>query len=202
MTSEPSLVNRRSAQTRRDIIDAAMALFEERGFDDVPMAAVAEAAGVARRTLYRYFPTKEEIVFESPREWLAVFESVVAERAADESTREVMRRAILAVTEYVESQRDRVTREFAILLSSPTLLARRGRSDGEWIERYAELLAQDVDGGPAGQLEALVCAMSLVAMQNALMVVWASTPDARAPDLAVAALDQLDGTWPAGARTV
>lgn len=196
MTPQPSLVNRRSAQTRAEIIDAAMGLFVAHGFDDVPMTQVADAAGVARRTLYRYFPTKEDIVFESPREWLAVFDDAVAETRDGETTRDRMRRAILAVTDYVEARRERVTREFGVVLSSPTLQARRGRSDAEWIERYVEVLAPPDDA----LLASLVCASSLVAAQNAIMVVWAGAPGVHASDLGRAALEQLDSVWPAHAR--
>ena len=61
------LVNRRAAQTRAEIVDAALELFTDQGFDATSMEQVAEAARVSRRTIYRYFPTKDDLVFESPR---------------------------------------------------------------------------------------------------------------------------------------
>ena len=42
----------------------AVALFEERGYDAVSMADVAEAAGIGRRSLFRYFPTKADLVWD------------------------------------------------------------------------------------------------------------------------------------------
>lgn len=165
------------------------------------MTEIAVAAGVSRRTLYRYFPTKEDIVFESPREWLQVFESVVDTRRPNEPTRDLFLRALLTVIEHVESQRDRVVAEFAVLQESAALRARRGRSDDEWISRYLELLAPDVDPGPSGMLQAAVCAMALVAAQNALMAVWASgPPELDATALARETFDQIDCIWPAGSR--
>lgn len=201
MPSRPQLVNQRTAQTRLDIVRIATVLFREQGFDDTTMTEIAEAAGVARRTLYRYFPTKEDIVFESPREWLEVFESAVATRRPSEPTRDLFLRALLAVMEHVESERDRVVEEFAILQGSAALRARRGRSDDEWISRYLELLAPDVDPDPSGMLQAAVCAMALVAAQNALMVVWATgPPDLDATALARETFAQVDCIWPAGSR--
>ena len=47
---------------RQAIVDATMALVEERGMADVSMADVAKAAGIGRATLYRYFPGVEQIV--------------------------------------------------------------------------------------------------------------------------------------------
>jgi AcrR family transcriptional regulator len=51
-------------RTRQEIADQAMQLFVERGFDHVTVAEVAEAAGVSEKTVYNYFPTKEDLFFD------------------------------------------------------------------------------------------------------------------------------------------
>src|SRR5436190_4359828 len=51
-------------QTRQQIADQAMRLFAERGFDAVTVAEVAAAAGVSEKTVYNYFPTKEDLFFD------------------------------------------------------------------------------------------------------------------------------------------
>ncbi|MFC5176149.1 TetR/AcrR family transcriptional regulator [Nocardioides taihuensis] len=53
-----------AARTRELILDAALRLFLERGYDATRMEEVAEAAGVGTSTLYRYFPTKDLLVLE------------------------------------------------------------------------------------------------------------------------------------------
>ncbi|GAA3171398.1 helix-turn-helix domain-containing protein [Nonomuraea salmonea] len=53
---------RRRAQTQRTIQAHAIRLFSERGYDATTMNDVAEAAGVSPMTLYRHFPTKEDLV--------------------------------------------------------------------------------------------------------------------------------------------
>lgn len=165
------------------------------------MTAVAQAAGVSRRTLYRYFPTKEDIVFESPREWLEVFESVVRTRQGGEPTRDLFLRALVSVGAHIASQRDRTVEEFAVLQGSAALRASRGRSDDEWIQRYLELLAPDVADEPDGQLQATICAMTLVAAQNALLAVWATGPaDLDLEAMALRTFAQVDCVWPAGSR--
>jgi AcrR family transcriptional regulator len=63
-TVEEGLRERKKRQTREAIAAAAMELFSERGFDAVTVADVAEAADVSEKTVFNYFPTKEELVFQ------------------------------------------------------------------------------------------------------------------------------------------
>jgi AcrR family transcriptional regulator len=51
-------------RTRREIADTAMRLFATRGFDHVTVAEVAEAAGVSDKTVFNYFPTKEDLFYD------------------------------------------------------------------------------------------------------------------------------------------
>jgi AcrR family transcriptional regulator len=50
------------ARRRGDLLDAAAALFAERGIEATPVAAIAEAAGVAKGSFYRYFPSREALM--------------------------------------------------------------------------------------------------------------------------------------------
>ena len=58
---------------RRRILDAALELFNERGFHGTPMPMVAERAGVAAGTIYRYFDSKEALVNAVFLQWQSVF---------------------------------------------------------------------------------------------------------------------------------
>ena len=62
--SEPSRRARKKERTRREIYDAAMALFERQGFDAVTVEAICEAADVARATFFLHFPTKAALLYE------------------------------------------------------------------------------------------------------------------------------------------
>lgn len=59
-----SLRERKKAATRQAIVDAAMARFRDRPFVDVSVDEIAAAAGIGRRTFFRYFPTKEDVVLD------------------------------------------------------------------------------------------------------------------------------------------
>jgi AcrR family transcriptional regulator len=61
------LREQKRAITEQAIVDAAMRMFTERGFVATTAADVAAAAGIGRRTLFRYFPTKEDILLDPRR---------------------------------------------------------------------------------------------------------------------------------------
>jgi AcrR family transcriptional regulator len=56
------LRERKKEQTRRRIAAAALDLFRDRGYDNVTVSEIAEAAEVAKATLFTYYPTKESLV--------------------------------------------------------------------------------------------------------------------------------------------
>jgi len=165
------------------------------------MDDVARAAGVSRRTIYRYFETKDDLVFESPRQWLEVLNGVLDARSTGESTRDLCHRALLEVARFIQDDAASVLAGFAVLTSSPSLLARHGRSDAEWTTRYLELIGPDVADEPDGALLAATAAMSLVAAQNALIAIWASgQPESDLMNMTTIVLDQIDSVWPPRSR--
>ena len=86
------LRERRKTEAQRAISGAAMSLFSERGFDEVTIAQVAEAAGVSKMTVTNYFPRKEDLVFDRADEIIASLASAVAARPPGESLLAAIRR--------------------------------------------------------------------------------------------------------------
>jgi AcrR family transcriptional regulator len=104
------LRERRKQETRQAISDIATRMFVERGFEEVTIAQVAGAAGVAKMTVTNYFPRKEDLVFDRAEAVVRHMADVVAGRAPGESMLAAIRR------DYAEA----VARaEVTIGLSSP-----------------------------------------------------------------------------------
>jgi len=77
-----SLRERKKERTREAISTAAIELFVEHGFDAVSVSQVAEASEVSRRTLFAYFPTKEDLVVHRVADHETESARVVRERPA------------------------------------------------------------------------------------------------------------------------
>src|SRR4051812_14768084 len=96
------LRERKKRQTRETIAHAAMALFAAHGFDEVTVADVARAADVSEKTVFNYFPAKEDLVLHGGEERRAALVDAIRTRPAGTSILEVFRDATLAFVDRVE----------------------------------------------------------------------------------------------------
>jgi AcrR family transcriptional regulator len=69
-TRAPSLRDKHKSQTRRALRDSALKLFARQGYDTTTIEEIAERAGVSTRTFFRYFPTKEDVLYHGERDWV------------------------------------------------------------------------------------------------------------------------------------
>lgn len=94
--------------------EAALELFDERGFDQATAAEIAARAGLAERTFFRYFADKREVLFGGAGELQAFFVRQVTEAPAAQAPIEVMAAAVEAAAVVFSPAR----REFARMRQS------------------------------------------------------------------------------------
>ncbi|MFJ6754729.1 MULTISPECIES: TetR/AcrR family transcriptional regulator [unclassified Streptomyces] len=82
---------RKKAQTRQALTDAAVQLFTERGFDNVGVREVAEAADVSLSTLFKHFPSKEALVFDLDTDIESALVAAVRDRAPGQTVLHALR---------------------------------------------------------------------------------------------------------------
>lgn len=153
------------------IVAAALALFDERGFNQVTMAEIAAAAEVSRRTVYRRFPTKGHVVLAVPMRWLAVWDDAVV---ALPETRplEVAETASRAVASHIDDHQAEVLTAYAALAESPRLES-VGAIHHEWIARIVALHErEDEPVSPAAQH---VIAGAYMGAIDAMLMQWVRT---------------------------
>ena len=192
----PTLSERRHQQTRTDIADAAVSLFIERGFSETTMDDVADAAGVSRRTAYRHFPTKDDLVFEQPRRWLTHFDAELANPRPGESLRDRCRRGLIAVARLIDATANSVLPAYSVFSATPSLRGRNGLIQDEWSARLVDLLTPSRRPTAAKRLQIATLAGALVGTTTILVATWASEPSGDIVAMTSAALDQLDPIWP------
>src|ERR1044072_9805552 len=80
----PGLRERHVDRTGAAIVEAALALFQEQGFTETTVDAIAERADVGRRTFFRYFPAKESVLFHDIEAQIQATMDSLAARPEDE----------------------------------------------------------------------------------------------------------------------
>jgi AcrR family transcriptional regulator len=95
--TEPPLGRRerKKAATRQAIADAALRLFLERGYDEVSIRDIAEAADVSTTTLFKHFAGKEALVFDQDANRESELTAAVRNRAAGQSIPDALRQHVL-----------------------------------------------------------------------------------------------------------
>jgi AcrR family transcriptional regulator len=86
MVASSSVREERTTRTRSDIVEAAMSLFIGSGFDATTIDEIARRSGIGRRTFFRYFPTKEAVLFSEFKARQAYALESLERSPADESS--------------------------------------------------------------------------------------------------------------------
>lgn len=133
---------RKRGRTREAIVGAAMARFRARGYDATTADEISADAEVSRRTFFRYFPTKDAVVFHRHAARLARFEAELQRRMPGESAYRAVGRACLVAADEFMADRDGERARHAVIGGSQALLARELELDAEWESAMARALGE------------------------------------------------------------
>ena len=163
-----SLRDEHKAHTERSLRDAALKLFASQGYDTTTIEEVAEKAGVSARTFFRYFPTKESVLYLHERLWFqSLTETFLGQPRALNDVEALKATLVELASEFLPKRRalQLYTR---VLASSTTLRGRQQDRYEEDIEEIARAVA--VRRGVPAPDEAcfLLGAVSLMVHRRAL----------------------------------
>lgn len=146
-----TLRERQRDRTREDIQAAAFSLFAENGFENTTVAAISATAGIAVRTFFRYFPTKEDVVFGDHADTVARLRDALEATSSEDPPMRRVRQAVLAVQQPGQ-HRDREIMRARLIAEAPSLRAR----SHQLIEHFEQVLAEALAGelGPDEDAEA------------------------------------------------
>lgn len=132
MDTSEGLRARKKKQTRSRLLDAALDLFEDHGFESTTVEAITAKVGVSRRTFFRYFETKESLAFPEHESRQQQF---LRAGLGDESLSSPQARAIAAFQAVAALYQDDPSlerRKFRIVQQSKQLQARQWQSMQSW----------------------------------------------------------------------
>jgi TetR/AcrR family transcriptional regulator, regulator of mycofactocin system len=135
-------VGRRRSTTTDHISNVAIDLFAARGFDDVSVDDVAEASGIARRTLFRYYPSKNALPWGDFDAHLAHMRDLLNELEPDVPIGEALRTALLAFNSFDEQETARHRQRMRVILETAALQAYSMTMYAGWRAVVAAFVAQ------------------------------------------------------------
>ena len=182
------LRERKKQRTREQIIDAAIGLFAERGYQATTIADIAAAADVAPRTFFSYFPSKEAVVFHDLERDLDGLASTLRDRLPGETAFDALRRWIDSMLDEWMAEGDTAALRKRLCIEDEGLANFQGGVMARIQELMLEAIADDL-GEPADALRPrLVAAAAMAALRSlegSIDVNAAGAPETKAEKLAV-----------------
>lgn len=145
----PKRIGRRPATTQDRIATIGIELFAARGFDTTSVDEIAEAAGIARRTLFRYFPSKNAIPWGDFDAHLAEMRRQLAELPDDISIADGLTSALLQFNAFPATEAENHRKRMELILRVPALQAYSVVMYEGWRNVIAEYVAGRLGSSPA-----------------------------------------------------
>ena len=165
---------RRPATSREQVARAALELFARRGYDDTTVEDIAAAVGVSRRTFFRYYESKRDVVWGEFDAELARLEASLAEPAPGEPMMDVLRRAVVATNRFGAGELDELRIRIGLIATVPTLTAHSAVRYAEWCEVVARFAAGRLGAEP-GDLGPQTVAHAALGAATAAFTRWAQS---------------------------
>lgn len=141
-------VGRRPSTTQGHISGVALELFATRGFDDVSVDDVAAAAGISRRTLFRYFASKNAIPWADFDAHLQDLRDVLDAVPHDVRLDVALRAALLTFNDFGAAEMPQHRQRMRVILETDALQAYSMTMYAGWREVIATFVARRLGGKP------------------------------------------------------
>jgi AcrR family transcriptional regulator len=171
MTESMGLRERKKARLRETIAATAIRMFLEAGFDQISTTDIAREAEVSRRTLFAYFPTKEDLVLQRFADHEDEAARTVRARRSDQSPLDALREALLAALRARDpstglNDNSEIMAFLRLITSTESLAARLTR----YIARSVAALAEALREAGLDPLAARLVAAQVIVLQRELTV--------------------------------
>jgi AcrR family transcriptional regulator len=174
------------------IKQVALDLFTANGYEQTRVDDIAAALGMSRRTFFRYFNSKEDIVFSWTDDEALTAWPLLLECAKCEEPMSALRRAFLRLASRREADLTQVRRLMTIIMRTPSLRGRLYNESAAWQAKLGEALQVSYPNDPGAILGMRVRSAAAVAAYLTAVEAWiAAKPEQRLDSLVGAAFDAL-----------
>ncbi|GAA2628446.1 TetR/AcrR family transcriptional regulator [Streptomyces axinellae] len=169
-TAKLGLRERKKIQTRQAIRRTAYRLFKEQGYDATPVDQIADEAEVSPSTVFRYFPTKEDIVLTD--EYNLLIESALRERPPGEPPVAALREALFdSLARICTSDANETCQRIRLIREVPALRGRMSEHSAETMRLLLSALAERT-GRPGDDLELRIVTGAMLGALTEAMYAW------------------------------
>lgn len=182
---------RRRVTSRAELEHVMFALFAEHGFDKTTIDDLAHAAGIGRRTFFRYFPSKNDIVWGEFDEQLEIMRERFRDCPNDMPLMEAVRSVVVAFNEIPSGEEVWHRRRLELILTVPALQAHSTLRYADWRRVVAEFAAHRL-GVPENSLAPQAIAHAALGVAVAAYERWITEPDTSLTELLDRALRALE----------
>lgn len=190
---------RPAVTSRGELEQVALALFAAGGFEATTVDDIAAAAGIGRRTFFRYYASKNDVVWGEFEAGLQGLRARLATGPVDQPLLASLRAAVLAFNALSPWQESAHRERMSLILTVPALQAHSTLRYAAWRAVIAEHAAARLGVRPEDLLPQVVAHSCLGAALTAYEQ-WLRDVEANLADLLGQALDALDGSWTGGGK--
>jgi AcrR family transcriptional regulator len=163
---------RKKLRTRRQLERTALELFTERGFDAVTIDEIVAAADVSKRTFYRYFETKEDVLFGDYDRLLDQIAAAFARRSGRDELVSSVKQAVANLARSYEVDRELVLARGRIMARTPSVAARSRDRQAEWEDSLAVLVGRALGVDPDLDVRPRLIGASVIAAFRVATQLW------------------------------
>src|SRR6267154_5072751 len=186
----PAPVGRRRMTTRAELEQVAFELFDRQGFEGTTVGDIARAAGMGRRTFFRYFASKNDVPWGGFEERLEQMRGRLAGCPPQTPLAEAIRLGLITFNQIPPGQEGWHRRRMELILRVPALQAHSTLRYASWRQVVAEFVGQRI-GQPPDALAPRTIAYAALGVAVAAYEQWLETDDADLGDLLDSAMREL-----------
>ena len=168
-----TLRERKKQRTREHLSRTAMELFADRGLQAVTIEEICERAEVSPRTFFRYFPSKQDVVFTNDAARRGIVRDALARQLPDETLSAAARRAVQTLLDYdLQEDRDTARLRAKLLANEPALARHLTALTTDWIRELSDVVAHRLGNDDQARVDARLAVGALIGALNAAGELW------------------------------